>query len=411
MPRDAQGDPRFERTHEVVYTGEGMTDDVQQHDTRAELGSVSKAASEQGGPPRPFRSGPRPQRRALVPLWVYGIVAALVALGAIGVGATFAVNRSVTREVPDVTGLDSDVARTRIRTAGFEFQAGDRRFSVEPRGTVLEQDPEPGVQARRGSTVSVVVSAGTEEFTLPDIIGNGIVLGRGILEERGLEVKVNTEASDQPRDTVLSTNPSAGSIVHTGDIVIVTVAAPDSLNGEIVPYLFDLTQFVIDPSKPASGTDVPLEVSRRLRSLLEASGASVLVTRGLSDEDVSIQVRAKRAKESSATAIVGIDVSVAGDGGFALAIPSGIGTDRETSTRRLAEALYNALTLQDSAPHTATVASDPLVRSTKAPVVRVSVGALGDRDDAASFRDPAWADQVARTLYRALGETYGSPQD
>ena len=108
--------------------------------------------------------------------------------------------------------------------------------------------------ARRGSVVNVVVSAGTEQFRLPDIVGSGIVLGRGVLEARGLEVNVNVEASDRPKDTVLSTNPSADSLVHTGDIIIVTIASSESVDNQIIPYRFTEAHFVIDPSKPVSAT-------------------------------------------------------------------------------------------------------------------------------------------------------------
>ena len=381
-----------------------MTDETQTEDNLA----AGPAAELEIEPPQPLRTSPRPHRQALVPLWVYGLAAALLALVAIGIGTSFALNRSVTKAVPYVLGLDSDVARTRLRNAGFEFAAGDRRFSTAPEGTVLQQTPPPRDLARRGSTVEVVVSAGTEEFRLPDIVGNGIVLGRGQLEERGLEVKVNVEASDQPRDTVLSTNPSAGSIVHTGDIVIVTVAASGSVEAAIVPYRFSNVLFVLDPSKPATGRDVPLDVSRRVRSLLEASGAKVVVTRSLADRDVSVQARAKRARDSSATAVVGIDVSPRGQGGFAVSAPTTLTVQRARATRRLVDALVAALTVQKDAPRKAAFAPDALVSATVAPIGRLSLGSLADREDAASFRDPTWADQVARAVYRGLGESYGS---
>ncbi len=376
-----------------------------QPSAQADPGVVAQTQTE---PPRPLRTGPRPERRALVPLWVYGIGVAALVLIAVGVGVSFAVNRSVAREIPDVTGLDSGVARTRLLTAGFEFQEGDRRFSPRRLGTVLEQEPAAGTLARRGSTVNVVVSGGTEEFAMPDIVGNGIVLARGILEDRGLEVKINTVASSRARDTVLSTTPSAGSLVHTGDIVSVAIAAPDTVAEEIVPYRFARSTFVIDPSKPSGGIDVPLDVARRLRSLLQASGARVLVTRSLSDAAISTADRAKRAASLSANAVVGLDLSSSGSGGFVVMTPKGLEPRRAVATRNLSKALSKALTIRAKAPRTATVAPDPIVRATKAPAARVSLGSLSNREDAAAFRDPAWADQVARALYRALGETYGS---
>ena len=389
-----------------------MTEETQNDFTEPEPEEAppSPAAAEADAelePPHPVRSGPRPERRALVPLWIYGLVAALVAVVAIGVGVAFAVNRSVTQPVPDVTGLDSDVARTRLRAAGFEFTTGDKRFSVEPLGTVLEQEPAGGELARRGSSIVVIVSAGTEEFQLPDIVGDGIALGRGVLEDRGLEVKVNAEASDQPRDTVLATNPAPGALVHTGDIVIVSVASTETVSGDIVPYRFGGTHFILDPGQSSGGADLQLDVARRLRSLLEASGAAVIVTRSLANSS-TVQSRAAKVKDPAAAALVGIDVRPSGKGGFAVSTPSGLDAPREASTRRLAAALVSALTLQTKSPSTSSIAPDAIVRASTAPVARISLGSYGNRDDAASFRDPTWADQVARTIYRALGDAYGT---
>lgn len=367
-------------------------------------------ATTSGPVPEPFRAAPRPPRRPLVPLWVYGAIAAAVAVVVIGLSSALALNRSVTRPVPDVTGLDAGVARTRLRQSGFEYELGDRRFSVKPADSVLEQDPPAGHQARRGSVVTVVVSAGTEEFRLPDVVGDGITLARGTLLDRGLEVKVNAEASDQPKDTVLSTNPSAGSIVHTGDVVLVSVAATSTVEGAIVPYRLPGALFVLDPSRLSESAtdDVPLDIARRLRSLLEASGASVLVTRSLADRDVSIKARADRAADASATAVLGLDIRAEGVGGIVVAVPSGLAAFRQLGTETFARSMLEALAVRGRIPAEAILPPDPLLTSTSAPLVRVSLGSLADRVDAASFRDPAWADALARAIYGAIGETYGS---
>jgi N-acetylmuramoyl-L-alanine amidase len=360
--------------------------------------------------PVPNRIAPRPHRPPLVPIWVYGAVAAVVAVAVIGVGAALALNRSVTVTVPDVMGLDAAVARTRLRNAGFEYAIGDRRFSVRASGTVLEQDPLPAEVVRKGTTVNVVVSAGTEQFSLPDVIGDGIVLARGTLEGRGLEVKLNAEASNLPKDTVLATNPSSGATVRTGDIVIVTVAATSTVEGAIVPYGLSGRLFVIDPSKTAltGNLDPPLDVTRRLRSLLEASGASVVVTRSLADRDVSVVARAARASEASATAIIGLDVMPNGAGGFRIVAPTGISAARTVATNTLTRALFTALTVGSTRPVSGTIAPDAVVKKTTSPLARITLGSMTAREDAATFKDPAWADEVSRLIYRALGESYGS---
>ena len=370
--------------------------------------AAAELAEEQSDVPTPVRTGPRPRRDALIPLWVYGVLAAVLAVVAIAVGAQFALHRSVTATVPSVVGLDLDVARTRLLRAGFDFAEGDRRFSVRPEGEVLSQSPAAGRVLRRGSTVAVVASAGTERFKLPDVIGDGIALAKGTLEGKGLEVKVTQEASSQPKDTVLATNPSPGAQVRTGDIVIVTVAATSTIEGTLVPYQFDRALVVIDPSKAsAQGTDITLEVARRLRSLLEASGAAVLVTRSLADRDFSIDARAKRASGAAATAVVGLDVLAKGPGGYAVGTPSTLSAAQIPAATELSDALSAALTVDQRAPERLTFPGDAVSAVVTGPIARVTLGSLEDKEDAAALRDPNWADQVARMLYKALGEQYG----
>ena len=102
-----------------------------------------------------------------------------------------------------------------------QWQAADGCFVVEDRGlkvkgehvdiftgstavTAILNDKVPSNQG-----VTVVVSAGTEEFTMPDVVGEGLTLARSQLEQKGLEVQVEPQPSDQPSDTVLGSNPAA----------------------------------------------------------------------------------------------------------------------------------------------------------------------------------------------------------
>jgi N-acetylmuramoyl-L-alanine amidase len=166
---------------------------------------------------------------------------------------------------------------------------------------------------------------------------------------------------------------------------------------------------VIDPSKATtSGSDPTLEVARRLRSLLEASGSAVLVTRSLSDSDVSAKARAQRAAEARATAVLGLDVLEKGPGGYAVSTPSGLSAAQIPAATELLNALVLALTVEGEEPERLTYPSDALAATLSAPMARVTLGSLQDRDDAASLKDPGWADSVARMLYRALGDQYGN---
>lgn len=356
----------------------------------------------------PLLDRPRPQRPPLVPLWVPVTAAVVAVLIAVGVLVSVLVTGGTAIVVTRVVGIDVGVARTRLAQDGLELRIAEERFSPLPEGTVIEQRPAPGVELKEGDRVTVVVSAGSEDFAMPDLVGTGLAYARGQLEDKGLEIRVVAEPSDATSDTVLSTNPATGSSMRTGDIVTLTVATTGVGDSVLLPTAMQGVVITLDPAPVAAGrADVSLEVARRLRSLLEASGATVYTTRALADTGTAVtpDARAQRAKEGSATAAVGLDALLRGSGGTVVlapatgqvAIPSG------TLSSQIASALVGS-----GLPATrSTVPTDPVLAGTGAPFSRVNLGSFTSREDAARFSDPAWADRVARAIYRALAITYG----
>jgi eukaryotic-like serine/threonine-protein kinase len=62
-------------------------------------------------------------------------------------------------QVPGVVGLQQAQAEQFIRDAGFEPRVVRSTDTKQPKGTVIEQSPGAGEDARAGSTVTIVVSA------------------------------------------------------------------------------------------------------------------------------------------------------------------------------------------------------------------------------------------------------------
>jgi N-acetylmuramoyl-L-alanine amidase len=353
---------------------------------------------------------PRLSRPPLIPKWVP--VVAAVAVGVIAVlvvGLLYA--NSVSRvSVPKLVGLKLGVANSRAATQRLKIVVAERRFSVLPADTIIEQSPAAGTSARRGDSVSVVVSAGTEEFAMPDVVGNGLLLARGVLEGKGLELRVETEPSQQASGTVLATNPSPGVMVRTGAIVRVTVASQGTSDSALLPLNMQGVAVTIDPGVvPKGQTDVTLEVSRRLRSLIEASGGTVLATRSLTDTGAAASepTRARRAQVGSANVAVGLAVVASGPSGTTALYPlTGPAAIVEPS-RTLATGIATSLVSNGLTASASTVATDVVLTATKAPWSRVRLGSLSSAEDMTNFKDPKWADGVARSIYRAIAQIYG----
>ena len=61
--------------------------------------------------------------------------------------------------VPDVVGLDQQIAENQIKAVGPDPQRRDDRLR-QPEGTVVRRTPRAGARSRRGSEVTIVVSTG-----------------------------------------------------------------------------------------------------------------------------------------------------------------------------------------------------------------------------------------------------------
>ncbi len=360
----------------------------------------------------------RPERKPLVPVWLVWVILGVLVVGGIlaGTAAYLAVRSLVF--VPTVAGLQTPAARERLATVGLTLTVTDRRFSTLPIDTILAQTPEAGAEARRGSAVTVVVSAGTEQFTMPDVVGQGLTLARSQLEQKGLQVQVETQASDQPSDTVLASNPAAGSPVNTGDIVRLTVAmgtvvsgTTTSTAGTLVPFTLSGVKVTLDPAPPVAGQpDTALEVTRRLQSLLEASGATVTSTRSITDTGTtgSATARQLRAREGSPTVAVGFDIVSSSGAGIALTYPSStVATALAAPSQMLSSQISSALAGQAIAVRQTAGGSDVVLSVTGAPYVRQTLGSTASPEDLANFRDPNWADKIARAVYQGIASIYG----
>jgi N-acetylmuramoyl-L-alanine amidase len=352
-----------------------------------------------------------PRRPRLIPLWAI-IVPAAFALVGIGIIVALVWSRASSLvSVPAVTGLDLASARTRIEAQGLRMQRGDRRFSpTVPVDGVIEQSPVAGTKVPRGTAVVLVVSAGTEAFTLPDVIGLKVGVARQALESRGLVVQTEVVPSNRETDTVVAQSPAAGVTVSSSDVVQLSISSGGQVANGLQPVDLTGRVFVIDPAMSIAATDTAMEVQRRINSLLAASGARVIVTRGVAGADVAPDARAKVTRESSATAVIGLSLASTGTPGLRIQrlAASQLSAAAYLASTRLATALQSKLTGLEPGTAISEIIGDPVLAAAQAGV-RVSLGSIADPQDVAHFADPAWEDSVAGAVYSAIGGIYGTP--
>jgi serine/threonine-protein kinase len=184
-------------------------------------------------------TGDRGRRRRRWP-WVLVIVLLLLVIAAAAYGLVRAMGADSVA-VPAVVGKSKAAALTKLEEAGFTAGVQEEYSSKFDVGIVSRQAPVGGTELRKGDTVDIWVSKGSETVTLDDFQGwtpqevqtwladNGIV---------GLEKSGKSGAV--PKGQVFKQDPPAGEPVKRGDTITYWVSSgkPQST----VPDLAGLTQ-------------------------------------------------------------------------------------------------------------------------------------------------------------------------
>jgi hypothetical protein len=351
-------------------------------------------------------------RRRLIPRTaiVAGMVSALIIVLAIAAAVLVARSRLVV--VPDVVGLADETARARTVDATLVYEVMSTEVSVDvPAGSVISQDPRPGAEVTPGTTLAVVLSAGPQTVTVPDLVGTDVDDATRALETLGLDVTVETASSEITATVVLEMHPAPGATVSVGDAIRLVVPGEGSTD-VLLPYDLTGMVFVLDPlpATPTDSFDVAIDVARRLQSLLKAGGATVTVTRAATETAPTPASRAAAARASGATVLIGIDLGRTGTAGLRVLYTPGITGDvtRAEESRTLAASITRAARLPGFVVNEPLETSDAVASGFAGTAVRVVVADAAAESDRARMIDPTWADLVARAIYRGVGSHVGA---
>ena len=174
-----------------------------------------------------------------------------------------------TREVkvPALVGRSVGEATQVLNDLGLPMRVDENRRADEkvPSGRIMQQDPAPGLQARRGRTVRVWVSSGPRTTTIPPLVGQTERTAQIRLQQDGLEIRSVSEfrSPDYPADTIVAQDPPPTSrapevalLVNRGEAAA-TFVMPDviGMEGERVAQTLRMRGFrvAIVGSQPYPG--------------------------------------------------------------------------------------------------------------------------------------------------------------
>jgi beta-lactam-binding protein with PASTA domain len=176
------------------------------------------------------------------------VIGALVAVALLGLGLILLFKvvlsgGSGTPTIPELRGYTPAEATAELDGLGFkveEQQVADSEIVV---GLVAGTDPPAGQQAERGSTVTLLISAGpVANIEVPDVVDSLLDQARTQIEGANLAVgNITYQPSETiPKDTVISQSPEAGTMAPTGAPVSLVVSA--GVDALIVPDVANLSE-------------------------------------------------------------------------------------------------------------------------------------------------------------------------
>ena len=156
------------------------------------------------------------------------IAAVFVVFLGFAVGAFFAFGKFWSMaevQVPDVKSKPMTLAKQLLETSNLRVNIVEQFDATVTAGQVISQSPEAGATVKEQRIITIYVSKGGEELTMPNVKGLSRLSAENKLKKMGLVIgNVYEKVSDQDAWTVLEQEPVAGHKIQKGKSVDLTVS-------------------------------------------------------------------------------------------------------------------------------------------------------------------------------------------
>ena len=144
----------------------------------------------------------------------------------VGISAYFTLTTIIKSEdtvvVPDLVGKDVVYALRILTDLGLNTKVKGSEYSSDiPKDYVIFQQPEPGMEIKKGRDVRMILSKGAETILMPNLVGLSVQQASIILEENSLcrEELSNTYNENIKKDDIIAHTPSTGDMIRRGKCV------------------------------------------------------------------------------------------------------------------------------------------------------------------------------------------------
>lgn len=172
------------------------------------------------------------------------------------------------KDVPDVTGLTWTDAQAELTAAGFVPKRDDENNIDVPKDTVISQDPAAETSHPVNGDVTVTVSLGPKQVTVPDLSLDAQSAAEAELRGLNLTPKVEYRESEvRDPGVVIGQDPARNTTVDEGSTVTIVVST--------APTPTEPTTPVVPDDEPAPSNDGTVEVPDLVGSTAQDATAKV----------------------------------------------------------------------------------------------------------------------------------------
>jgi beta-lactam-binding protein with PASTA domain/tRNA A-37 threonylcarbamoyl transferase component Bud32 len=123
--------------------------------------------------------------------------------------------------IPPLVGQTPVAATQQLVGLGLTVTQANEPSATVPSGQVTRTDPPAGTAVAKGSSVTLYVSTGPQQVTVPDVTNDSRAEAQTALQAVGL--KANFTGSSDPHAVVVSQSPAGNSTVNQGSSVTVVM--------------------------------------------------------------------------------------------------------------------------------------------------------------------------------------------
>lgn len=145
--------------------------------------------------------------------------------------------------VPNVVGKTEEEAQAALKEVNLGYKATYQPSTTIPEGTVISQGTSAGTRVAKNTTITLSISSGPENATVPNVVGYDQVEASSVLESAGFKVTVKQSYSDTVESgKVISQSPVGTTSTTPGATVTITVSLGKETKEVTVPNLVGYTQ-------------------------------------------------------------------------------------------------------------------------------------------------------------------------